>query len=328
MPTRRAEALTLTSELLDDIELHRLSPIDVARKCSRLARLLDDTDAMAWLQFETAGFPPGGLDTAASEAAVRSGRVAPPDDQGQPRFWTASLGQLALEVESGLALINSLTGTASGEWAPTVEASRFNERRALRKSIADSQTILDRVVGALHAYAQMRYQELRFGSAIETAFEVLRGEVDERISGLVPDALPMLNAALENATSDNPEDWASAAATCRRLLKVVADSLRPPGQPVKSKSGRTTDMGDSSYINRLVNWIESRAISDTMAGMIARDLEFLGERLDAADRAGHKGAHGQVKRIEASRYITGTYLLLGDVLRLSETPRREALPGS
>jgi hypothetical protein len=83
-------------------------------------------------------------------------------------------------------------------------------------------------------------------------------------------------------------------------------------------------MGDGNYINRLVDWIQAQAQSETLAGMIVRDLEFLGERLDAVDQAGHKGVHGQVSRIDASRYITGTYLLLGDVLRLSDAPRRKA----
>jgi hypothetical protein len=47
--SRREEALTLAQELLDDIELSRLAPVDIARKTSRLARLIDDADAMQWL---------------------------------------------------------------------------------------------------------------------------------------------------------------------------------------------------------------------------------------------------------------------------------------
>jgi hypothetical protein len=32
--------------------------------------------------------------------------------------------------------------------------------------------------------------------------------------------------------------------------------------------------------------------------------------------AGHKGAHAEVSRFDASRFVTGTYLLLGDILRI------------
>lgn len=84
-------------------------------------------------------------------------------------------------------------------------------------------------------YVAARYQELRFGAAVETAFEVVRREVDATIGDLVPDALPKLSAALESATSSNPEHWANAASTCRRLLKAAADVLRPPGPPVHGR---------------------------------------------------------------------------------------------
>jgi hypothetical protein len=75
-------------------------------------------------------------------------------------------------------------------------------------------------------------------------------------------------------------------------------------------------MGDAQYINRLVDWIADHAESKTAAAMIRSDLEYLGQRLDAIQNAGHKGAHAEVDRFAASRFITGTYLLLGDILRL------------
>ncbi len=171
-------------------------------------------------------------------------------------------------------------------------------------------------MSALHEYAASRYQELRFGSAVETAFEVVRAEVDGAIASLVPGALPMLSAAFENEVSDNPEYWANATATCRRLLKEVADVLSPPG-PVKQVGSKTIQMGAENYVNRLVDWIQGHSTSETAVAMITADLEYLGNRLDASDQAGHKGAHSEVGRYDASRFITGTYLLLGDVLRLA-----------
>jgi hypothetical protein len=142
-------------------------------------------------------------------------------------------------------------------------------------------------------------------------FEVVRAQVDAQLAQLVPGALPKLAAAFENVTSANPEDWASAAATCRRLLKAAADALRPPGEPVNGR-----EMTDVRYINRLVDWITKQAQSEAAADMIASDLEHLGRRLDAVNIAGHKGAHAEVDRLDASRFVAGTYLLLGDILRL------------
>ncbi len=46
--SQREEALALAQELLTDIELSRISAVNIARKTSRLARLLDD--AVSWIQ--------------------------------------------------------------------------------------------------------------------------------------------------------------------------------------------------------------------------------------------------------------------------------------
>jgi hypothetical protein len=61
--SRRAEALRLADEILGDVELGRIPPTDVARKTSRLARLLDDA---------LSGTSPPTLDTRCSSPASRT----------------------------------------------------------------------------------------------------------------------------------------------------------------------------------------------------------------------------------------------------------------
>ncbi len=313
--SRQAEALVLAEELLGDIELHRISRADIARKAMRLARLTDDAAAMDWLRHEVVGYESDTpLDAAGMRAASRSARRAPTGDDGTARWWTTSLGECEAMIENSRTVLVSLTGEVGGDYSVLVEQARERQRVALLGQIADQTRLADRVVGAIYAYAARGYQALRFGSAAETAFEVVRAEVDLRLSALIPDALPKLAAAFENASSSNPEHWANAASTCRRLLKAAADALRPPGDDKGERK-----MTDAAYINRLVDWITSQATSHTAAAMIAADLDYLGNRLDAADQAGHKGAHAEVDRFDASRFVVGTYILLGDVLRLSPT---------
>jgi hypothetical protein len=239
------------------LELRELSPAVLVSKTSRLARLLDDEQALGWLRYEMSGYPtaPNALDPHAWAAAERSNRVMLRDD-GTPAAYTTLVGQLEADVQAGLAQIAASTTTGN-----------VLERNLARSFVGQQQGLLDRIIGALHHYVATRYQELRFGAVVETAFEVLRREVDTAIGELVPDALPKLSAAFENATSSNPEHWANAASSCRRLLKAAADALRPPGPPVNGRQ-----MGDGQYINRLVDWIINQAESKTMAAMIHRDL--------------------------------------------------------
>jgi hypothetical protein len=101
--TRREEALALAEELLADIELSRLPSAEVARKASRLARLVDDNDAMTWLRFEVAGYPSGQtLSAEAWAAAVRSNRTFV-NERGETRATTTMLGQLQTDVDGALA---------------------------------------------------------------------------------------------------------------------------------------------------------------------------------------------------------------------------------
>lgn len=44
-------------ELLEDMELERTTVSSALLRCLRIARLLNDTDAMAWLRFEYGGYP-------------------------------------------------------------------------------------------------------------------------------------------------------------------------------------------------------------------------------------------------------------------------------
>jgi hypothetical protein len=281
--------------------------------------MIDDFDAMEWLEFEVTSYPQTGtgLPHNAWSAAKRSGRVFT-DDDGAERARTLSLSSMTAAVHSGNAQIAAAAdapvsvSSANPSQFVGLPSGNTQERGAVRKSVTEMQGLHDQIVGSIHIWATQRYYELRFGSAAEDAFAVVRSTVDGLIANLVPDAVRRVAVAFENATSTDPEQWANAAAGCRRLIKATADKLRPPGPDVGGRK-----MGDGNYINRLIDWITTRSDSETYRDVVIGDLEYLGKRLDAITDAGNKGAHTEVSRLEASRYVTGTYLLLGDILQLS-----------
>lgn len=305
MKSRRNEALALSEELLADIELSRIESVAMVRKANRLARLLDDAESLTWLSFEIGGYigNSSGLSSDEWEATRRSGRryFKTVDGRRVEHAYVASLSSLQSTTEaSKIRLQHS-------------EATNVAERNDAQKNAVTSQGVIDGVIGAVYLYVSQMYQELRFGSAVETAFENVRDRVDSAIASLVPAAIPMLTTALENAQTDDPEQWKNAAKACRDLVHSTADALRPAGPDVGSRK-----MGQSNYINRLVDWIVNNAISSTKAAIIKSDLEHLGKRLDAAADGGNKGAHNEVSKEDASRFIVGTYILMGDILELAD----------
>jgi len=57
--TRSKALSTADPNRSGDIELGRIEAMAVVRKAGRLARLLDDADAMLWLRYEATGYPRG-----------------------------------------------------------------------------------------------------------------------------------------------------------------------------------------------------------------------------------------------------------------------------
>lgn len=318
MESKRSEALKLSEEILADIELSTIPPTALVRKTSRLARLLDDTVAMNWLRHETTGYSPtveNNLDALAWLAATKSKRTY--YDKGNQVANPTSLSQLQAEIEAGklqyAATADASYQVSSANQYQSVQVPRGNtiERNTLRQKIATNQALIDKVVGSIHEYVTNINLELRFGSAVESAFENVRKSVDGNITSLIPNAMPILTTALENAQTDNQVQWNNSAKACRDLIKAAADALRPVGPDVG-----TIKMGDDNYVNRLVDWIQANITSGTKRALLATDLNHLGERLDAVTGSGHKGAHADVTKVDASRFIVGTYLLLGDILAL------------
>ncbi|UOZ04636.1 hypothetical protein [Amycolatopsis sp. WQ 127309] len=319
--SRREAALTLAEEILSDIELSRLPAPQIVRKASRLARLSDDVDAVDWLSQEVSGFDlvNDKLTASGIRAAKRSRREAKTSsEEGGPTYWSSNLNRLQADIDAGkihlqAAIDRDLSiSSANPKQVVVSPPGNAKERVAISNTIRRSEELLGRIVGSVYIYVSKKEIELRFGAAIEDAFTTVRNEVDGRIAQLAPSAATKLSAAFENAASGNPEHWANAASACRRLLKAIADELRHPGEPVDGRP-----MTDDKYINRLIDWIVSQhAVGDTLKDVVTSDLEDFGKRIDAFDDAGHKGAHAEVTKYEASRFITGAYLLIGDILRL------------
>jgi len=303
MTTKRAEALILAEELLTDIELSRIESVAIVRKTNRLARLMDDNEALAWLSYEVGGYigTGSGMTLAEWDAAGRSGRryFKKKDEKKTEYSHVESLSKLHVTVETAKILLQHPNSASS------------LDRSNAQSSAVDAQQTIDAVIGSVYLYISQIYQELRFGMAVESAFENVRNRVDGMISSLVPNAMPVLTTALENAQTDDPEQWKNAAKACRDLIKAAADTLRPSGPDVGK-----IKMGENNFVNRLVDWINENSKSVTKGSMIKSDLEYLGKRLDATTGSGNKGAHASVSKEDASRFIVGTYILLGDILGL------------
>ena len=284
------EAETLSGDIIKDIELGRAPLSAIGLKALRLARILSDSQVEQTLVRHSAG----GSSTEPTE-------------------------KLENAVDKGKAVLYSrleLPGRYEGKWALQA-MERATEILASRRTF-------------IYEYAIHKHYEIKFSGLAEDVFTRIRSRVDSSIGVAIPDTVKKLTAAYENLRSDNPEDWANAVHSCRRVLQDLADAVFPPQKEVRTRNvdGREVEikLGADQYINRLMAYIEDSSKSRRFEEIVGSNLRYIGDRLDAIFGAAQKGSHATVTKEEADRYVVYTYLVVGDILSLrSGTPLSNAV---
>ena len=154
--------------------------------------------------------------------------------------------------------------------------------------------------------------DLKFGGIIETIFEDTKKLVDSKLVDVCPDAIEKFTSAYERLKETNPESWAQAVTTCRRIFKDFADAIYPP----KDTLVKGRKVGEYEYINRLWAFASENAKSNTNKELIQSEVDYIGRRIDSLYDLTCKGTHAEISKDEAERVIIRTYLLIGDLIKL------------
>ena len=330
---KNRETLELSEEVLRNFELSELPTHNIVLKCLRLARIINDIDAVDWLKQEANGFEEdqeGYLTSAAWKATERSGRRYYIDDpkskaskpQKVARAFTDTIAVMESKINAAnarmaVAYDRDISISCHSTYSPSIPPGNSVERNRIAEIIEENTEKVEKVKSRLYQYVLSVNYELKFGDIAEDIFTRKRINVDKTLKDICPDAIQKFVSIYENLKSDNKEDWANAVHTCRRIIKEVADVLYPPSNdPVELPGGRTVKVGKEQYINRLVQYIGSKSTSENYLSIVGSHLKFIGERLDGVHEAANKGTHAEVTLEEAERYIIYTYLVVGDILSL------------
>ncbi len=328
---RIKECTDLSSDILRNFELSEIPVSKIILKCLRLCRLLGDEDGILLFSYESSGYPQtqDGLTHDAWRISDLAGRhfFETTETNGIKSKKEFAKTQLISEIEEAIstqkihlaASADSNISISSANPHQFVYAPPGNatERNTIVNSIKQSQALLQKITGNLYAYVLQIYNKLMYGNIIEDTFTRARLQVNDELSKLCPITVNKFASIYDNMDSDNPEDWANAVHSCRRILNDLADVLYPPKpDPVTSNNGKKILVGPDQYINRLIQFIISKSGSKTFADVVGNDLSSIGMRLDAINDAVCKGTHVSVTKDEASRYIIHTYLLISDILSL------------
>ena len=325
------ECIELSSEILKNFELSELPINNIILKCLRLCRLLGDEDGVLLFTYEASGYPTlknGKLSSDAWRIAELAGRRyyekrktgSEDDPKEYARTELLSVTEETISSQK-IRLVSAKdpdVSLSSSNPHQMVIPPRGNtdERNGIVNSIIDRQTHMQRIIGNLYSYVLQIYNRLSYGNIVEDTFSISRDMVNEKLAELCPHALGKFVAVYDNMDSNNPEDWANAVHSCRRILKDLAGVLYPPVEEQIEVSGKKVKLGNEQYINRLIQYIASKEGSKTYKAIVGSDLRSIGERIDAIYGATNEGTHAEITKNEASRFIIHTYLLISDIIML------------
>ena len=195
-------------------------------------------------------------------------------------------------------------------------AKNVKERNNIVTIIKEYEKRIGIVKGKIYDYILKIYNQLTYSNTIEDIFTEKRKLVDVKLLDVCPETIKKFSSIFSNMDSNNSEDWANAVHTCRRILKEVADNLYPPKSESILVGKKEIKLGKEQYVNRLIQYIESKSSSSTYKEVIGSSLSYIGNRIDSINNAACKGTHNEIDLNEAKSYVIYTYLLLGDILSL------------
>ena len=319
----KQEALSLAEEILKNIEMSNLPLTNIALRASRLARLVNDIEQERIFEYEAGGYPttPQGVPPEIWKLGKIAGRVKK-GSNGKEQMslesifsWESliSTNTIALECSSDP---NVSIASANPQQIIFPPGSNKQERIGRTRTINDASRCLAQSRSFIYSYVKNTYYSLKFSNVTESVWLRIKHRIDDYISDIIPDETRKLAAIYDSLNDDNPEKWATALTSCRRMLKALADKLYPSSDVPVKRNGRDVKIGEEQYINRLICYIEDNTTHETLDKITNSNLKYIGERLDNIHSEACKGTHATVDKEEAERCFMHAYMLVGDILEI------------
>ena len=315
-----------------DIEYSRIPLSNIALKASRLARLVNEFDLEKIFEYEVSGYPSS--KSGVNADIFRLGKIAERNsfnDKNQEVISCYSISYIEANIQSQQIALeqahdrNINISSANPNQLIMIPPSNFNERTNRVSSIKGGTELLSKRRAFIYKTIKKIYMDLKFNSLTESIWFKLKGKIDSYIRDIIPSETEKLSAIYDSLNDDNPEKWATALTTCRRMIKAVADKLYPPSNIPIDKKGKIIKVGEDNFINRIVLYIEENSTKKTFDQITNSNLTYIGERLDSIIEETCKGTHSSVEKEEAERCFMHTYMLIGDILEIERQRSKEKL---
>jgi hypothetical protein len=299
--------LELSKELLDDIELGRISSEQMLLKCTRLARFTGSDEVREWLRLEMGGY--NSTDPVSLAYMSRTGRWV--DQEKKQGYWgplaqqEASIDALRLKVQQ------MQVPHVGGDYANLAISNVINKMTEATNTISRLSGVRSRVLALMHDFVSRSYYERAFASMAQSVFERYKGEVDTVIGEKAGDVLEKIPSVVNRLAEGDEEAVSQALTTCRRIIEGFADAIYPPTDATVEIGGNQLTLDASKHLNRINAYIAEKTDSKSKRQRLRQNIANLYDRVST-------GVHNNVPPTEAYALFLNVYLFLGEVLQLAQ----------
>lgn len=305
---KNEEALRVAEELLADIELKRLEASEIVMKASRVARLAAHDELAEFLACERSGYS-----ASARKWIERSGRASAEDED---KFYPQSIAKVEANLEAAREAIKAMRGGGnySGDYVTTASREHDNRIASHARAAGVWAGIAGQVVATTYDIVTEIYHELLFSELQATLFAATQSLVDGSLAEASGSALEKIERVSDRLRDGDPESVSQALTTCRRLIDSCADHVFPGrSEPYAIGEEATLAVGPQNVLNRLQAFTHQEGIPKGRRDRLRRTLGDLYGRCSA-------GTHADVTVGEARFVFLQTYVVLGEILTLKDSP--------
>jgi len=165
--------------------------------------------------------------------------------------------------------------------------------------------------------------ELKFEKIESDIFNEARNLINRELVEMCPKAFQKLAETYDNLINSNSTlKLQQIAFACRTVLNDFADAVYPPKEEkIVGYDGKPHPVKDSHHVNRIIQYIYENAESDSTKDFMKSNLEYLSNFLRNIYEQTNIGTHKEREKEHANRCVIYTYLVLGDVIRLTKSTK-------
>jgi hypothetical protein len=298
-------AKELSNVILSDLEINQLPISQILMKTKRLARMLHDSDAQKWLDYEIMGYPV----------------VFNPDELGSCRKYYTTERPVIRDEKThrphsiGLPHLESYINSTKIESVAKIGANESQKIQILNKH-HELVNDFERLKTIIHNYITEVNISLSVGDFAENIFEGTRFAADQFIREHCPRAGEQLLRINERMKYNDPDSFSQALIAVRKILMTVADTIVPAKEKIYlDKRGRERSIEPDQYLNRIFSYIDRNSKNDPAVQMIESEMAYIFAKSEHRTKK-PKGLRENVSRDDVELAIIHMYLVIAEIAKI------------